>query len=73
MQRFLKYSNLGDFLGSIEYFIRSKFLTPVFAPEWMGAVIYLKKDNQTLQQISEEQILFPFLWILNATLVTSEC
>jgi hypothetical protein len=39
----------------------------------MGAIIYLKKGNQTLEQISEEQILFSSLQPLNATLLTSEC
>lgn len=42
-------------------------------PELMGAIIFLQKGTQILEQISEEQILFPLLWPLNATLVTSEC
>lgn len=58
--------------GSI-YYRHMKFPLLVSVPEWMGAIIYLKKGNQTLEKISEEQILFPLLWPLNATLVTSEC
>lgn len=42
-------------------------------PEWKAAIIYLQKGTLTLEQISEEQILFLLLWPLNAILVTSEC
>lgn len=64
---------MGDFGAMLSRGLRGKFLTVVFVPGWMGAIVYLKKGNQTLEQISEEQILFPLLWPLNATLVTSEC
>lgn len=64
---------LGDFGAIFDMSVWSKFLTPVLALEWMGAIMSLQKGTQTLEQMSQEQILFLLLWPLNATLVTSEC